>query len=83
MLYTKDSQPFADILLVDIRGIDAEKYHELLPGFGNLTWLQMHCQGLNALLKAGGSLVVLTPTFLASYWTDELDKLLLNQAPGE
>ena len=77
-----DFQSFADIMLVDVRGFDSEKYYELQTGFGNSTWLKLQCQGLSSSLKSGGSLVVLSPTFLASHWTEELDKVLVNQAPG-
>ena len=80
MFVTADFHAIADIMLVDVRGYDFEKYDELPPGFGNLTWLVLQCQGFNAALKAGGTLVVIAPTFLAIYWTLELDKILLNKA---
>ena len=69
-------------MLVDVRGFDSEKYYELQTGFGNSTWLKLQCQGMSSSLKSGGSLVVLSPTFLASHWTEDLDKLLVDQAPG-
>jgi hypothetical protein len=52
----------------------------LQPGLQ--TWVTATCNGLAAILKAGGTLIILAPSMLANYWTEELDKLLTNKATG-
>lgn len=47
-----------------------------------MTWLTAFCNGLAAALKSGGTLIILAPSPMANYWTEELDKLLTNKATG-
>ena len=80
LFLAEDFNAFADIMLVDVRAYEFNQYKNYQPGLR--TWLAATCDGLAAILKTGGTLVVIAPTLYASYWIEELDKLLTNKAPG-